>query len=296
METVETGIINTLLPIVVVFMMFSMGLDLTIADFVRALKEKKSVLIAMTGQYLLAPALAFLLVFLFAPAPYIALGLIIVIAIPGGSISNAFVYVGRGNVSLSVTLTGISQFLGLISVPFLIGLGITLYYPNVGNIELPVARTILVLLALSLLPMGIGMFVRHRWINFAQWLEPRTRSLSVFALFAACALAVAPNFQNSVSQLPQAGLLAVLMCVFGNIAGVIIARLSGLNLEDAFTIGIEISMQNLALAVLIATTMLGKSELALYAGVYSLISPAIAGIAVIAFNIFRKKGGHLAVS
>ncbi len=125
----DTSIIRIIMPIVVVFMMFSMGLDLRLSDFIRALKEGKSVLIAMSGQYILAPVFAFLLAFLYAPEPYIALGLIIVIAIPGGSISNAFVYIGRGNVGLSVTLTGISQFLGLISIPFLIGVGIDLYSP-----------------------------------------------------------------------------------------------------------------------------------------------------------------------
>lgn len=282
-------VINTVIPISVLVIMFSMGLSLRLSDFKRVLTVPKSFLVAMGGQYLFVPALAVLLISLLDVPPAIALGAIIVAAIPGGIVSNGFVYVGRGNAALSVSLTAVSQFIGMVTIPLYISWGISAYYSDVPDVEFPVVQSVAVVLVLNLVPMGLGMLFLRRFANTAQRIEPLMRRLSLVLLFAVVVVAIWPNFAIAKQQAGSAGLLAVLVCVLGVLFGNVVSRAVGLDRRDAFTNGIEIGIQNLSTAILIAVTILGRSELAVYIAVYSVVSPIVMTLSALVFNFGRKR-------
>lgn len=286
---IPTLALKVFIPAAVTTIMFAMGLSLRAADFHRALKAPTSVLVALMGQYFFIPAMVLLLVSLLDVPSYVALGAIIVAAVPGGVVSNAFVYIGRGNVALSVSLTAISQFAGLISIPLLISYGIETFYAEQGAVELPVAKSILTVLAVNLVPMGLGMLVLARAPRVATWLEPKLRKSSVVLLFGVLLVAVLPNFQATIGELGTAGLLALCLSTLGVLFGFVMTKLLGKDSRDGFTNGIEIGIQNLPLAALIATTLLERPELAIYASVYSLVSPIVAAAAAVLFNLLKPK-------
>lgn len=108
----------------VMCLMVSLGLGLTIKDLKYALTQPKSMVLGLTGQLILAPFVAFAICTLFSLPPYIAVGLMIIAACPGGATSNAFTVIARGDVALSVSLSAISSLVIFFTLPIIVNLSI----------------------------------------------------------------------------------------------------------------------------------------------------------------------------
>ena len=282
-------LIDIVIPVAVLVFMFSMGIGLRLGDFKRVLTEPRSFLVAMGGQYLLMPSLAVLLIWLLNIPREIAVGAIIVAAIPGGLFSNGLVYVGRGNSALSVSLTGVSQIIGMISIPLWITWALSFYYGDVEEIDFPVARSLALIFVINIVPMALGMLVLQYAPNLAGKLEPILRRVSLVLLFAIIVIAMLPNFEVALEQAGTAGILAIAVCGGGVLFGNLATRAVGLPWREAFTNGIEIGIQNLATAILIAVTILGRNEFAVYTAVYSVVSPCVALISLAIYNRYLRR-------
>ena len=103
--------------IVIALIMFGVALDIRWRHFIDLLKNPKSVVVGAVSQFLLLPALTFLLVLIVKPTPTVALGMILVAACPGGNISNFMSYLAKGNTALSVSLTAVSTSLAVLMTP-----------------------------------------------------------------------------------------------------------------------------------------------------------------------------------
>ena len=115
------GIIaDVILPIALAFIMFSLGLGLTVADFTRVLRRPRDFLVGAISQIVLLPAVAFLLVSVWNLAPELALGVRIIAAAPGGVTSNILTAFARGDVALSISLTAVISLLSVITIPIIV--------------------------------------------------------------------------------------------------------------------------------------------------------------------------------
>ena len=126
------------IPIGLWLIMFGLGMSLTLGDIKHVFVDVKAATIGLAGQLILLPALGFLLVEILSPAPAIAVGLIILTACPGGVTSNAYVFASRGDLALSVSLTGISSFITVFTIPIWTFLALDLYYTQGSIPEIPV--------------------------------------------------------------------------------------------------------------------------------------------------------------
>ena len=106
-----------IMNIVIGFIMFGVALDLRLADFKQSLKNPKSFLIGMGCQFLLLPAITYLMVILINPRPSIALGLFLVAACPGGNLSNFLTHFAKGNTALSISMSAVSTVAAIIMTP-----------------------------------------------------------------------------------------------------------------------------------------------------------------------------------
>lgn len=102
--------------------MFGMGLTLTPSDFNPVLQHPKDILVGELAQFLIMPSLAWMLCKLLALPEELALGVILVGCCPGGTASNVICYLAKGDVALSVAMTGVSTLLAPIVTPALIWL------------------------------------------------------------------------------------------------------------------------------------------------------------------------------
>ena len=269
------GLLNAVLGLV----MFGIALDIHPADFRRVATTPRSVLTGMVGQLLLLPALTWGLVVLLEPPPSIALGMMLVAACPGGNVSNFFTHVARGNTALSITLSGLSTLLAVLTTPLNLGFWASLYAPTaqlLKAVALDWGEMFQAVLLLLGLPLALGLLVGRRWPTLAARLRRPMRLLSLvaFALFVLGALVA--NFRNLVDH---AGLVAGYVVLHNGLAlvgGYVLARLARLSLPDARAVTLEVGIQNSGLGlILIFNFFGGLGGMALIAaawGVWHLVS------------------------
>ena len=103
-----------LIPVILFVMMLGMGLSLTLDDFKRVVHFPRAAIVGLFGQLLLLPGIAFALALLLDVPPAIAIGGMLLAACPGGITSNAYVFVSRADLGLSITLTAITSVITII--------------------------------------------------------------------------------------------------------------------------------------------------------------------------------------
>ena len=108
------------LPLALAFIMFSLGLSLTVSDFIRVAKKPRDFFVGAFSQLIILPLVALLLVMIWPLSPEIAIGVMLIAAAPGGATSNIITSFAKGDVALSVSLTAIISLLCVITIPFII--------------------------------------------------------------------------------------------------------------------------------------------------------------------------------
>jgi bile acid:Na+ symporter, BASS family len=248
------------LNVVIGLVMFGVALDLKVSDFRAVLTTPKPVAIGLIGQFVLLPALSFLLVLAIRPAPSIALGMMLVAACPGGNISNFLTHFARGNTALSITMTAISTAVAIVMTPFNLSLWGGLN-PATSRILHAVALDPLdMLLAVFLLlglPMAAGMGVAWRWPAFAARVRKPMKflSLGVFGFFVLGALAA--NWPYFVKYVGFVVFAVFLQNAVALGSGYVAAFAAGLPERDRRAVSIEVGIQNSALGLILIFNFFG---------------------------------------
>lgn len=137
--------------------MLGMGATLRFRDFVEVFTRPSALLLGIALQLFLVPPIAWLLIVELDPAPGVAIGLALCAAIPGGTMSNVFTFLGRGQVPLSIAITAVTTLGCLVTTPIILGLLIEQYMPV--DFVMPVGRIATEIALILLLPLALGMLV-----------------------------------------------------------------------------------------------------------------------------------------
>ena len=149
------------LPLALFVIMFGMGLGLTPRDFLRVWVEPKAMLLGLGAQLVVLPILGFLLAQVFPLSPELAIGVMILAACPGGPTSNSIVYLIRGNVALSISLTAISSLVTVFTIPLIVNFATQQFAGTAVALELPFGTTVVQIAAITIVPVALGMTVYH---------------------------------------------------------------------------------------------------------------------------------------
>lgn len=228
-------------------------------------------MIGLTGQMLLLPTVAFGIATLLQLPPEIAVGLLIIALAPGGATSNMFTYLSRGDVSLSISLTAIISLITPFTIPLLTAAGMVHFLGSGTEFQLPIGKTIVQLLIITVIPVVLGMFTLSRWPNVARKIEQVLKWFSVLFLLLIIALIVLKNADNMTSFFAQSGLATLLLNVTVLALGYFLATWAKLSHPQAVCIGFEIGIQNGTLALVVAGTLIGNAAMMIPAVTYSLI-------------------------
>ena len=253
---VPTKVINYLLGVV----MFGMGLTLNLKDFRIVFSRPKDVIVGCLAQFTVMPLLAWGLARLFQLDEALALGVVLVGCCPGGTASNVITYLAKGDLALSVGMTGVSTLLAPLLTPLLT-------WALAGkSVDVDVAGMLLSILWVVILPIVVGLIVKALWPNFT---ERATDYLPAFSSLA-IALIVAIIIAANASKLLAGGLVIVVVVMLHNICGLtlgyLIGRLLGLAEPKKRAISIEVGMQNSGLASSLATLHFAAYPLATIPG------------------------------
>ncbi|MDR2061550.1 MAG: bile acid:sodium symporter family protein [Acinetobacter sp.] len=282
----DSGLITLFLPIALAIVMAGLGLELTLKDFARVTKHPKAVIIALFCQLVLLVGIAFLICKLLALPPLLAVGLMLLAASPGGSTANLFSYLYKGDIALNISLTAINALVAALFLPFIVNFAI-LHFMNEGQqLGLQFSKILQVFLII-LVPVAIGMLVRHFAPHIAEKLNRPVRIFAIVFLLIIIAGAIFTERENLLAYLGQIGFATALFCAISLAVGYFVPRLFGISSYQARACAFEIGIHNSTLAMTIALTVMASTTIAMPAAVYSIfmyIFATIFGILITRFG------------
>jgi bile acid:Na+ symporter, BASS family len=279
--------IPVLLRGIVVVIMFVMGISLTVADFKRIVLFPKAALLGLSGQLVIFPIVGFIVALLLPLPPEIKMGLILIAACPDGATSNAVSHISKGDVALAVTLTAFSSILNILTIPFIVNLGLDMVYGSAGaSIKLDVLDTLKNLFLITILPVAVGMLLRRGMKNYSDKTENFIATVAGICIIAALTIfAKQLSLRGSLWDFfVQTGPAVVLLNLLTLFIGFTLSGLVKLPMRQRVTISIEAAVQNGTIGILIANNFLKKPEMATPSMVYGIL---MCVISLIVFPIFR---------
>ncbi|NIJ44237.1 BASS family bile acid:Na+ symporter [Wenyingzhuangia heitensis] len=264
-------LLKVFLPLSLSIIMLGMGMSLTLKDFTLIFKQPKAVLIGLFNQIILLPLLAFILALAFNLSDTLAVGLIILAACPGGATSNIITQVCNGNLALSVTLTAVTSFTGILSIHLLTSFALAYFNTQTeSNIQLPITHTIFQITTITIIPISLGMIILKYKPTFAsKMIKPmKIASTIIFALILIGL--IASNFEKVSSALKAVGLVTLVLNLSIIGFGFLIPKLFNLEDKDSISVGVDGGIQNATLGIVVATTVLNNIEMAIPTAAYSI--------------------------
>jgi BASS family bile acid:Na+ symporter len=261
-------------------MMLALGMTLRPVDFRRIATAPAAVLLGLLGQLVLLPVAAFAIARWLELSPTLAIGLVLIAACPGGVMSNALTQLARGDLALSITLTSLSSLVSFTSVPFVLSLALDAFGGGERRVALSFVEMAATLFATTVLPVGIGM-ASLRWRSAVAERLHRPLLHGSTAVLMLMILALFVSLWRSSGDLSMARLLrdgtpaVVALIATTMTAGALAARALDLDAAIARTITLEIGVQNVNLALVVAS-LLGEQR---YAGAAVLYLPVMFGFA-----------------
>lgn len=264
-------------------MMLGVALELKQDDFKRIIKAPKAPGIGLGAQFVLLPALTFLLTLILQPPPSIALGMILVAACPGGNLSNIITYLARGNCAVSVSMTAVSTVAAIIMTPLNLSLWGSLN-PDTARIlqavrlsPLDVFITVFIILGI---PLCIGMLISQSFPALADKIRRPFKIFSLIFFIGIVAAALAVNWQNFINYV---GLVFIGVLIHNALAlnlGYWSGRLFGLSEQDNRAVSIEVGIQNSGLGLVLVFNFFeglgGMAIIVAWWGIWHIIAGLIA--------------------
>jgi BASS family bile acid:Na+ symporter len=251
--------------------MFGMGLSLRTTDFTRVLKQPKAAVVGISAQMIVLPIIAFLIAIAFKLPPELAVGLMIISFAPGGATSNMLTNLAKGDVALSISLTAIVSLVTPFTLPLFTFFAMNYFIGSTDTFELPLLKTIIQLLIITVIPVLIGMFVLFKWRSAANKAEPAIRIFSViFLIFIILAISL-KNKAHILGFFIQTGAATLTLNILVLGLGYFLARFFKLSQPQSVSISYEVGIQNGTLALLVTGTLIGNNTMMIPAVTYSLL-------------------------
>lgn len=265
------------MPILIV-LMFLLGINISRKAFTDIAHNPKAVLLGMVGQIIILPVIAFLIGWILKLPPVYFMGLVLVACCPGGSSSNVFSMLAKGDVALSVTLTALSSIITLFTLPVIMEFVTTAVSDMSGvNIELPVGKLLIQNIVLLFVPLIAGSLFKHFCQKAAVKVSMVLGKLAFPALMILAAVFFL-QYKNEIAEnFASLGLSVAMLIVLAMLCSSGISRIGRFSDAVRRTIVIEVGMQNAAQAIAIASSpfIFNSGEMALPAICYALMMNVI---------------------
>ena len=265
------------LPILTI-LMFDLGLTLEGKDFRLVMLRYKAVLAGMIGQLLLLPLIAWGVAGALSLSPLFTIGLMLIACCPGGSSSNVFSMLAKGDVALSVTLTALSSLITLFTIPLVMGFAARFVAVHAGAaIELPVGKLLVQNIVLLFLPMLCGALFRHWRPRAARRVHELLGRVAFPALMLLAGIFFVQHKTTIADNFGTLGLATTLLLLCATTGAGLLCYVFRLRTQERRTIVIEVGMQNAAQAIAVASSpfVFNDGRMAIPAIIYALMMNVI---------------------
>jgi BASS family bile acid:Na+ symporter len=247
-----TGLL--ILNIALAFIMFGVALEIDVSNFKHIIKKPKSAILGFLSQFLLLPALTFLLIIIIDPTPSVALGMLLVSVCPGGNISNFISHLAKGNTALSVTLTALATVASLFLTPLNFAFWGNLY-EKTSQIIMPIEintwhmlRTVFILLGI---PLVAGVSFARKFPAITQKITKPIKMLSILIFAGFVVVAFANNFNYFLKYIHLIILIVLAHNALALLTGFTVGTVFKIPRVDRRSITIETGIQNSGLALVL---------------------------------------------
>jgi len=270
------------LPISLFIIMMGVGLTLRLRDFHNVIHYPRALIFGTLAQIIVLPLIGFALAWALTLPPAIAVGLVIIAACPGGTTSNVFAFLAKGNLALSILMTAVASLITMLTLPFFASHAIDVFTDRALEepLQLPLLQTIIMLLAVVFLPVMLGMGLRGWKVQLAGRLEGAVGAFGMLVLVALVVLIVVQSRDHLVELLVQAGPPVIALNLLGIGIGFAVARMAGHDFVDGLTLALELGIKNSTIGLTLALTLLGSAAVAMPAALYGLLMFVSAGVLV----------------
>ena len=288
-------LVNVVLPVGLAFIMFSLGIGLTVDDFKRVAKRPVAFFTGAVCQIVLVPVVAFVLIQLFGLTAELAVGVMILSFCPGGVTSNIICKLAKGDVALSVSLTAVVSLLSIVTVPILVAWAVT-HFMSSEAASVSIKGLAISVFLITTLPVLIGILVRHFASHFAAASERMISMIATILFVVIVETALAANWALFVENLLVLGPALIALNVVLIFVGSVIAKLLGRTLRELKTIAIETGVQNstvgIAIGTLIAAEATGFSAFSLPSAVYGITMYFVTLPVILGFRSMNSGGSQ----
>ena len=263
---------DVILPFSLAFIMFSLGLGLSINDFTRVFFKPRDFLIGLFFQIIILPIVAIIIVLFWPLTPELAIGVMILAAAPGGVTSNVLTSYAKGNIALSISLTAINSILCVITVPIILIISLSILgYESLSEGQSLFSVAIQMFLIVTV-PVILGVLLSSLLSSF----EKIFKNISIVLFALVLVGAILSQRENVISYFAQAGLVMLFLNIVMMIIVYFLSKYFNANKETFRCWLMEVGLQNGTLAIVVANTFFASTVYLIPAAIYSLIMYATA--------------------
>jgi len=267
-------IIDIFLPFSLVFIMFTLGLGLTLSDFTNLLYKPKPFFIGIMNQMLILPLVAFIIISTLGITKEVAVGMMILASCPGGVTSNMITKLAQGDTALSISYTAVISILTIFTLPIITGVSMN-HFMGADAPPLNILSLGLTMFFITAVPVGIGMLVRSKKKSFANTFDPTATRISTVLFVIIILGALASEWDTFVNNFFQLGPAIVLLIVIMLFVAYTSSNWLKMNKKQSITVAIESGIQNGTVGITVGNLILnpasGLSILSIPSGVYSIL-------------------------
>jgi len=267
-------IIDIFLPLSLIFIMFTLGLGLTLNDFMNLIRMPKAFIVGIMNQMLLLPITAFIIVSLMGLTKEMAVGMMILASCPGGVTSNMITKLARGDTALSISYTAVISILTIITLPIITGFSMN-HFMGAESPPLDLLSLGLTMFLITALPVGIGLLVRSKNKNFADSFEIIATKISTILFIIIILGALASEWNTFINNIIKLGPAIFFLMIIMITIGFKSSQWFKMSNQQAVTVSIESGIQNATVGITIGNLIInpetGLSVLSIPSGVYGIL-------------------------
>ena len=267
-------IIDIILPLSLVFIMFTLGIGLTIEDFKNILREPKAFGLGIINQMILLPIVAFFIVSIIKLPNEMAVGMMILACCPGGVTSNIITKLAKGDTALSISYTAVVSIASVITLPLIVGFSMQ-HFLESNTPTINILSLGLTMFLITTMPVTIGLYINTKYHNITVPFLPIANKISTVLFIIIVIGALASEWDLFIKNLNTLAPAIITLIIIMLFIGYNSALWFGISKKKAITISIESGIQNATVGITIGGLILnqgtGLSILSLPSGVYGIL-------------------------
>ena len=267
-------IIDIFLPLSLVFIMFTLGIGLTVQNFQNIINQPKALILGLLNQMVILPLIAFIILLIIKLPSEMAVGMMILACCPGGVTSNMLTRIAKGDTALSISYTAIVSIITVITLPIIVGFSMQ-YFMGSNAPSINIFSLGLTMFCITTVPVSIGLYINTKYHDFSVSFLPIANKISTILFIVIIIGALISEWKIFINNLNLLGPAILSLIFLMLLIGYCSATLFGLNKEKSITIAIESGIQNATVGITIGNLILnqgsGLSILSLPSGVYGIL-------------------------